>query len=47
LIQTFELAKGGQLAMQIVIRGEGTDLKFTRLYDRTTRVAPLAPPTNN
>lgn len=47
LIQTFELAKHGKLAMQIVIRGEGTDVRFTRLYDRTARVAPLAPPTNN
>jgi hypothetical protein len=47
LIQRFEIAKNGKLAMTIQMRGKGADVTFTRLYDRTTRLAPLAPPTNN
>ena len=47
IIQSFTLTKDGKLAMVTRLSGGGIDFTFTRLYDRTTRVAPLAPPTTN
>lgn len=47
IIQTFSLTKDGKLAMTVRLSGRGTDFTFTRIYDRTTSVAPLAPPTIN
>ncbi len=47
LTQSFELTRHGKLAMKIRMKGRGIDVSFTRIYDRTTRVAPLAPPTNS
>ncbi|MDE2261274.1 MAG: hypothetical protein KGL45_01985 [Gammaproteobacteria bacterium] len=47
IIQSFALTKEGRLMMTVRLSGRGTRLTFTRVYDRTTRVAPLAPPTNN
>jgi hypothetical protein len=47
IIQTFGLTKEGRLSMTLRLSGGGTKFTFTRIYDRTTRVAPLAPPTLN
>lgn len=47
IIQTFALTKDGKLMMTVQLKGRGIDLIFNRVYDRTTRVAPLAPPTNS
>ncbi|MGH8288186.1 MAG: hypothetical protein ACREV7_04045 [Steroidobacteraceae bacterium] len=47
IIQSFDLTKDGRLAMVVRLSGHGIHYTFTRLYDRTTRVAPLAPPTVN
>jgi hypothetical protein len=47
IIQSFELTKDGKLALTVRLKGTGTHFTFTRLYERTTRVAPLAPPTNS
>jgi hypothetical protein len=47
IIQSYGLTKDGRLAMTVRLTGGGTNFTFTRVYDRTTRVAPLAPPTNN
>ena len=47
LIERFELTDHHQLALTIHLHGFGTDVTFRRLYDRTNRIAPLAPPTNN
>jgi len=47
IIQSYALTKDGRLAMTVRLSGGRTHFTFTRLYDRTTRVAPLAPPTNN
>ena len=47
IIQRFDLTKDGKLAMTTRLSGSGIDFTFTRFYDRTTRVAPLAPPTTN
>lgn len=47
VIQSYGLTKDGRLAMTVRLTGGRTDFLFTRVYDRTTRVAPLAPPTNN
>jgi hypothetical protein len=47
IIETFDLTKDGKLAMVVRLKGGGINYTFTRLYDRTTRVAPLAPPTVN
>jgi len=47
IIQTFSLAKDGSLTMTVRLSGGGTKLTFIRVYTRTTRMAPLAPPTNN
>lgn len=47
IIQTYALAEDGRLTMTLRLTGGGTNFTFTRVYDRTTRVAPLAPPTTN
>ena len=47
IIQRYGLTKEGKLTMTVRLTGRGTRLTFTRVYDRTTRVAPLAPPTIN
>lgn len=47
IIQSFEPTKDGKLEMTVRLSGGGTHFIFTRFYDRTTRVAPLAPPTIN
>lgn len=47
IIQSYSLTKDGKLAMSVRLTGRKINFTFTRVYDRTTRVAPLAPPTNN
>lgn len=47
LIQSYGLTKDGRLALTVRLTGSGTNIIFTRVYDRTTSVAPLAPPTIN
>ena len=47
IIQSYGLTREGRLTMTIRLTGGGTKFTFTRVYDRTTQVAPLAPPTNN
>lgn len=47
ITQTFDVTKDGKLAMTMRLSGNGIHFTFARLYDRTTRVAPLAPPTTN
>ena len=47
VIQSYGLDKDGRLTMTVQLAGGGTNLTFTRVYDRTTSVAPLAPPTIN
>ena len=47
IIQTYSLSKDGTLTMSVRLTGGRTKLTFTRVYARTTRVAPLAPPTIN
>jgi hypothetical protein len=47
IIQSYGLTPDGRLAMSVRLSGRGAHLTFTRLYERTTRVAPLSPPTNN
>jgi len=47
IIQSYALTKDGKLAVTVRLEGGKTRFRFTRVYDRTTRVTPLAPPTNN
>lgn len=47
IIQTYSLSKDGSLTMTVRLTGGRTKLTFTRVYVRTTRLTPLAPPTNN
>ncbi|MGH2520117.1 MAG: hypothetical protein ACRDF8_09965, partial [Chloroflexota bacterium] len=47
IIQSYSLTQDGRLAMKLSLSGSGIHFTFTRLYDRTTRVAPLTPPTTN
>ena len=47
VIQSFELSKDGKLVMTLRLTGDKTKFTFTRVYDRTTGVTPLAPPTIN
>lgn len=47
IIQRYGVTKDGKLTMTVRLTGNRTKLTFTRVYDRTTRVAPLAPPTIN
>jgi hypothetical protein len=46
IIQTFSETKG-VLSMTVQLSGSGIHFTFTRIYDRTTGVTPLAPPTIN
>lgn len=46
IIQTYGLGKDGRLTMTVRLTGR-SKFTFTRVYDRTKRMAPLAPPTNN
>lgn len=45
IIQRYGMTKDGKLSMTVRLTGNKTRLTFTRVYDRTARVAPLAPPT--
>jgi hypothetical protein len=47
ILQSFGLTKDGKLRMTVRLTGDGTNFTFTRIYDRTTHVSPLAPPTND
>lgn len=47
IIQSYGLTKEGNLSVTVRLTGGGTNFTFTRVYDRTTRVTPLAPPTIN
>lgn len=47
IIQSYDLTKDGRLVMTLRLAGDGTKFTFTRIYDRTNRVAPLAPPSLN
>ena len=47
IIQRYGLTKDGKLTLTLRLTGGRTKLTFTRVYVRTTRVAPLAPPTIN
>jgi hypothetical protein len=47
IIQTFSQTKDGTLSMTLRLSGSGIHFTFTRIYDRTTGVTPLAPPTIN
>lgn len=47
IITSYGLTQDGNLSMTVRLAGAGTKFTFTRIYDRTTRVAPLAPPTIN
>lgn len=47
IVQSYGLTQDGKLSMTVRLTGRGTNLTFTRIYDRTARVAPLAPPTIN
>ena len=47
IIQSYGLTKEGRLTVTLRLSGRGTKLTFTRVYDRTTHVAPLAPPNNS
>jgi hypothetical protein len=47
IIQSFDLTKDGRLAMTLRLSGGNTRFTFRRIYDRTTHVAPLTPPTTN
>ncbi|MDE2447413.1 MAG: hypothetical protein KGO22_00475 [Gammaproteobacteria bacterium] len=47
IIQTYGLTKDGRLTVTLRLSARGTKLTFTRVYDRTTHVAPLAPPNNS
>ena len=47
IIQSYGLTTDGRLALTVRLTGSGTNITFTRVYDRTTSVAPLAPPTIN
>lgn len=46
-IQSYGLTQDGKLAMTVRLSGRGVKFTFTRVYDRTTNVVPLAPPTVN
>ena len=46
IVQSYGLNKDGKLTMTVRLNGK-SKFTFTRVYDRTQRMAPLAPPTNN
>lgn len=47
IIERFELTKDGELALTLQLSGKKIHFTLTRLYERSTHVAPLAPPTTN
>lgn len=47
IIQSYGLTKEGRLRMTVRLTGGGMKFTFTSIYDRTTRVSPLTPPTND
>lgn len=47
LVQSYGLTKEGRLTVTVRLTGGRTKFTFTRVYDRTPQMAPLAPPTNN
>jgi hypothetical protein len=47
ITQTYSVTKDGLLSVTVRLSGTGTSLTFTRIYHRTSSVAPLAPPTIN
>jgi len=47
IVESFGLTPDGKLSLTLHLTGAGTKFTFTRVYDRTTSVAPLAPPTIN
>lgn len=47
IITSYGLTTEGRLTMTVRLTGRETKLIFTRVYDRTKSVAPLAPPTIN
>lgn len=47
IITSYGLTTEGRLTMTVRLTGRETKLTFTRVYDRTKSVAPLAPPTIN
>ena len=47
IIQSYRLTKDGRLRVTVRLTGGGTNFTFTSIYDRTTHVSPLAPPTND
>lgn len=47
IIERFELTKDGELALTLQLSGKNIHFTLTRLYERSTHVAPLAPPTTN
>lgn len=47
ITQSYALTKDGRLTMTVRLTGGRTNFTFTRVYERTMRVTPLAPPTIN
>jgi hypothetical protein len=47
ITQTYSITNDGTLSMTLRLSGSETKFTFTRIYDRTMTVAPLAPPTIN
>jgi hypothetical protein len=47
IIQSYGLTRHGRLKVTVRLLGRRIDFTFTRIYERTTRVSPLAPPTND
>lgn len=47
VIQSYDLSKDGKLVMTLRLTGDKIKFTYTRVYDRTTNVVPLAPPTTN
>jgi len=45
--ETYAITPDGALKLTVELSGQGTHFVFTRIYDRTNRVSPLAPPTND
>lgn len=45
--ETYGITPDGALRLTVELSGQGTHFLFTRIYDRTDRVSPLAPPTND
>jgi hypothetical protein len=47
IIQTYALTQDDRLTMTLRLTGDDIKFTYTRIYDRTNRAAPLAPPTLN